>query len=984
VLPPPHRGSHDGSSPASPRPALGPRLAAGLFGLLAVLAAVAFPLAPVQQPTATYSWTAADGPAAIPLLPYQPVELTAGTTCATVRGAPAGRVLLSTVPPRPDPAAEPLHGLRLTAAGGALRIASAGLDLGVVEVPAGPCTLSVVSDPARTSVLVDGEPVLVRDGDVRPDVAGAFSDVPSGVEMRLTTDTRFATTISPLKTAIGVVGGLALLGMLVALRRADRDVAPRLRLLPRRWWRPRPVDGAVTAMLGLWWAVGAITVDDGYITGIVRSIPGNGFVGNAYRWLNAPEAPFSWFYDLYHAWSLVSPSMPWMRLPSTLLGLVCWWLLSRLVLPRLGRFASRRWVAWWAALAFATWWVPFGLGLRPEPWVAVGALAVFLAVERAVATSRVLPLAVALVLAGATTAVTPGGLLAFTPFLAAGLPLLRLVRTRRDLHTLPLVAVLVAAPASAVFLMVPDQSLAGMLEAVRVRTTIGGDMPWYAEFERYSLLLEPESFQGAIGRRAAVLLTLLAAVGVLWALGRGRTGIAAGPARRLVVGLLLSTATMTVAPTKWTQHFGDLAGYGAAVLVLGAAAWSAAPLRAHPRALVAGWAATTAVVSLVLAGYNAWPYAGVWFEPTFSTVVPQVGGVALATIVLVAGAIVVAAVLARWTWQRAGGSTSVQAPRRLPAPAPLVAVVLVAVLALQVLGLVKVAAEHPDSYTFAADTVATLRGERCGLQEKLSVETDPSAGLLRPVGGSSTAPTRPVDVGGRTLPGVAVAGRLTTPWFTLDPEQRSQTLPVVVTTSGATRPGDRLFLEFGDGDRVLERRPLAVEAPTPRDTRELAPPGTDTVRLAVDAPNTGPRVPAVASLPRVPRLTPMSQVLPAGSSAILDWPVAFLFPCLTPDPLPLGSAALAGWRVGPPAEDTGATITYEPRIGGPFAAPRMLITERRMATYLAGDPLRDAAQLYRWMPIGPLARPEPVVAVQTVPGWHRDGHARVPGVDPVG
>ena len=49
----------------------------------------------------------------------------------------------------------------------------------------------------------------------------------------------------------------------------------------------------------------------------------------------------------------------------------------------------------------------------------------FLAVERAVATRRVFPLAVGLLLAGATTAITPGGLLAFTPFLAAALPVLR-------------------------------------------------------------------------------------------------------------------------------------------------------------------------------------------------------------------------------------------------------------------------------------------------------------------------------------------------------------------------------------------------------------------------------------------------------------------------------------------------------------------------------------------------------------------------------
>jgi arabinosyltransferase A/arabinosyltransferase B/arabinosyltransferase C len=238
-------------------------------------------------------------------------------------------------------------------------------------------------------------------------------------------------------------------------------------------------------------------------------------------------------------------------------------------------------------------------------------------------------------------------------------------------------------------------------------------------------------------------------------------------------------------------------------------------------------------------------------------------------------------------------------------------------------------------------------------------------------------------VGGSTVPGVAVAGRVTTPWFTLDPQQRTQALPVVVTTSGTPRSGDRLFLDFGAGSRLLERRPLAPERPFHNDIRELAPAGADTVRLAVDAPNAD-RAPAVAALPRVPRLTPMTQLLPPGSSALLDWPVAFLFPCLTPEPLPPGTAAVPRWRVGPPAEDTESYITYQPEYGGPFVTPRLLVTERRMPTYLAGDPLRDGAQLYRWVPIQPLTRPEPVVTDRTVTGWHREGHARVPVIDPVG
>jgi arabinosyltransferase A/arabinosyltransferase B/arabinosyltransferase C len=128
----------------------------------------------------------------------------------------------------------------------------------------------------------------------------------------------------------------------------------------------------------------------------------------------------------------------------------------------------------------------------------------------------------------------------------------------------------------------------------------------------------------------------------------------------------------------------------------------------------------------------------------------------------------------------------------------------------------------------------------------------------------------------------------------------------------------------------------------------------------------------------------MEQLLPRGTQAILDWPVAFLFPCLTPEPLPPGTAGVATWRVAPPTSDPSAAITYAPGFGGPFTGPRLLVTEQRLPTYLAGDPVRDAVRLYRWTPIAPLATPRPTVTEHTVAGWASDGHARVPGLDPPG
>jgi len=989
VLSPAHAPEADGTTsdpgtPGGPR-RIGPAHWALLLGLLTVLCAVAFPLAPVTQLQATYAWDAADGPAAIPLMPYQPTSAQVTVGCEAVRSAAPGTTLLRTVPARTDPGAEPLAGLELTAGPG-LTVRSAGADVGTVDVPAGDCTVTVTSDVSTTRVLVDGRPVLTAAGDLRPAVAGAFADVDVGQSFGLVADTRWETTISPLKAAIGVVCLAALLGTLVALGRCDRAARPRVRLVAEPG-RPRVVDAAVTVVLLGWWWIGPVTVDDGYIAGIVRARGADGFIGNGYRWLNAPEAPFSWFYELYAPWSDVSASTLWMRLPSTLLGLGCWLLLSRAVLPRLGVAFRLRGVPWIAAAAFASWWLPFDLGMRPEPWVAVGTLAVLVAVERAVARRAVLPLAVALLLAGVTTAVTPGGLIAFAPIVAAVLPLVRLLRARRDLHVLPLVAGLLGAAAAPVLLMFSDQSLAAVLESVRVRREIGGGVPWSQEYERYALLLNADDFQGALGKRAPVLLTLVAVAGAVWSVaGRDRAGLAAGPVRRLVVAFVLSVVCLTATPTKWTQQFGVLAGLGAAVLTVAVVGWTTSALRVRTRGrsllpVLAGTAALTAAGSLVLAGRDLWPYVSGWYPTEWGLHPPGLAGRALSSLWLVLGvlAIVVVGGIAVWRAASPSGTavTRAAAPRRFPAPGWVALGLAVAVLLVQVAGFARSAAEHPGAYTLAGDAAATLAGDPCGLQSHLLVETDPGAGQLPSVGPlTTTAPTAAADVGGRLVPGIAVAGGGVTPWFALDPAQRSGDLPVVTTLSGI--PGDTtLVAEFaaGPGQPPLARQDVTTDAARPADVRLVAPAGSAVVRLVVESGD-GSGGTEVASLPRVPRLTPMTTLLPRGTSAILDWPVAFTFGCLQPAPLRDGSAGLPEWRVAPPGTDPSAGITYSPTFGGPFAAPRLLVAEERLPVYLAGDPVSEPVRLYRWVAAQDFTTLAPVVTDRDAWGWESDGRVR--------
>jgi hypothetical protein len=188
----------------------------------------------------------------------------------------------------------PLDGLRLVGTPAGVRITSGGADLGTVPLPTGDCTLALGSDATATVVALDGTPVLLRPGDVRPDVAGIFTDLPTAtatsgrLALSLTADNRFATTPSLWKIALAAICLAGLVTLFVLLAAADRTL-PRVRILPRGWWRPRPVDAVVTALLAVWWMIGSGTVDDGYIAGIVRSRGDNGFVGNVYRWLNAPR-----------------------------------------------------------------------------------------------------------------------------------------------------------------------------------------------------------------------------------------------------------------------------------------------------------------------------------------------------------------------------------------------------------------------------------------------------------------------------------------------------------------------------------------------------------------------------------------------------------------------------------------------------------------------------------------------------------------------
>lgn len=897
------------------------------LGVIAALAALLFPFAPVQQQVSTYRWEG--GPAAaLPLVPYQPVHLVASWDCSAAAQVPPGGIVLSTVPAQAAERTPELPGLQvLRASSGRVVVTSGETLLADRALPSGECQWQLRSTPDSTEVLLDEVTVAKYTGDIRPAVAGLFSEVPAGggLAVELTADTRFQTSPGPLKIGLAVVFGCCSLGALGLIAWTERR-RRRVRLLPSRWWKPQLPDAAVVALLAGWTIIGPVTADDGYLAGIVRERGETGFVSDHYGWMSVPQAPFGWLYELYHLWAGVSPDLLWMRLPSTVLGLLCWLLLSRLVVPRLGGWSRLRWAPWLTALGFAAWWIPFNLGLRPEAWIAVGTLLVFCLVERAAATRCLLPAAIGLAVAAATAAISPAGLVAFAPFLAQVRSLALLVRHNEHWRWPAVLAVSAAACGIAVLLMFADQNFAAVSEATRVRQLLDDGQPWYAEYERYARLLDPERFEGALAKRAAVLLTLLAVPAVAWVLLTRRAELAAGPVKRLIATLLLCLAALSLTPDKSTQHFGELAGVGSAVLVAGIASWHRVRSTWE---VIAGTAVLTAVTGLVLTALNRWPWVSDYGLPGNALPLDLLG-YRMAELVLAAGfglAFALAVAVSREDGRAA------RWPRLVPPPAAAAAVVTAFVVLFTVTSFAEAALNRRNTYTVAADNFAQLTGQSCGLADFLLVEPEPAQGEL------STA-----SYGGQS-------------WFVLTPEQRSGELPVVLPATGEVE------VEFGHSGTTVFARTLSPEGP---EVRLFAPPGADSVRV----------VDGEAGVPRAPRLVPMSEVVLAGSAALLEQPVAFAFPCLRPAALPHGRAELPGWRIAPPVQES-AEAEDPPAYDGPLAGARMLVTEQRVPVYLRSELLREPVQLYRWVP-ETATEVAPRATEVSVPAWYREGRVLVP------
>ncbi|MER6876652.1 hypothetical protein ABT279_41530, partial [Amycolatopsis sp. NPDC000673] len=187
------------------------------LGLLSALTAVLFTVAPVNTETTTYRWNGAQD-TALPSYPYHPARMDATVRCADPNG-----LILATTPPGGKQGAEPLGGgLEIRAVDGTVRAELGGAEL-LRRPSGGDCRLTVHSDGQGTAVGT------ARTAS-RPAVTGLYTERPGTVSAQVEPDTRWVSSPSVLKVALGVVSLLALLGMIVLLIRRDRRAARKVRL----------------------------------------------------------------------------------------------------------------------------------------------------------------------------------------------------------------------------------------------------------------------------------------------------------------------------------------------------------------------------------------------------------------------------------------------------------------------------------------------------------------------------------------------------------------------------------------------------------------------------------------------------------------------------------------------------------------------------------------------------------------------------------
>ncbi|GEE00423.1 arabinosyltransferase A [Gordonia spumicola] len=804
------------------------KIAAVVAGLLGFLMACLTPILPIDQRTAELQWPQNDAITNVtaPLVAFVPIDVSASVPCSLASSLPReGGVLMSTLPTK---------GRKATARGLFVRatpdtidmvvrdVVLLSVDRDVAERTAG-CAFTLTGDGSGVTAKITGVPAsdtstfAVPDPDMRPQITGVFSDLPStaprdGLNLHATIDTRFINSPTPLKLACIVFGILMTLVSLIALGVLDsRDGRGHKRFLPAGWFTIRGPDVAVFVVLVAWWLIGSNTSDDGYNITVARITSEAGYADNYFRYFGVPQDPFGWHFQVLSWMTHISVATPWLRLPSLLLGLLGWWIISREGIPRLGRAVRNSSAAVWAgATVFLAIWMPYNNGIRPEPAEAVGALLTWACVERAIATRRLLPYAFATIAAAFTLALAPGGLMAAAALIAGLRPVVKGVVSRRKRDgLLPMLAPIAAAGSAVLFMIFYSQALGPLLEGNKVATDVGPTEQWWQEPQRYYWLVL-NTGDGTFPRRFGILLMILALVVAIFRLVSSRhpAGVARAPFWRLI-GIMIGTMFfMSFTPTKWTHHFGIYATIGA-LLVAGTTAMMSPTLLRSRRNRTFFAASVLLVTAVATAGSNMWWYVGSYGIPWWDQPI-AIAGINLSWFALAATFVVAGVGLwfhfhddyvddeVRTGARRSGLMRFTFSP--IPVIAGLVVVFMLG-------SFVKGAWVQRDSWSWAKSNARALTGDECGLANDILVEADPNGAVLKPAA-----------VNGRPAPTAAAALGSTNSGFTADGVPSTAIIDPLDQKKDDTEQDDAVAPPTAGGDAVDESGSETEATPVPEKT----------------------------------------------------------------------------------------------------------------------------------------------------------------------
>lgn len=884
---------------------------AALVGLCGLTLALLLPFAPVFADDTTMTWPRPGEPvtsSTATVVPYRPAQLTVTLPCQALQASAPVTVLATS--------AEDGDGLIVDAGpdGAVLRAGDTRMDLETTDRPG--CHITVAAGSRGIAVTAaDGQVAVVPDAPV-PKVFGFRTDLTpaqaAGVQVTAMVVTPFGTSPTPAKIVLVVLQLAAVAASLALLPRTRRR---RLRL---RWQSVYLVDVAVVAAFAGWAVIGPLAVDDGWASVIARNVATTGDPGNYFRWWNAAEVPFSSSQQLLAPLTEITLAPLWLRLPSTVLAIGTWFLLTRGVLraalPRDSASVRIRVVA--ALLLFMTW-LPFNLGTRPESYVAFGVTTALAILWRSRSPAGI---GWAVLVAGLTVTISPTGLLVLAPFLVFTPRLVAILRRHPPRQRADFLLLFAAIGSVGVTVMFADQTWAALLAATDWHNYFGPSLPWWLEFDRYGHLLDNDQ-QGSFAKRLPVLV-VLALVAVTF-LSRKRSA-----AKQLAAVVMVALVLLALSPSKWSYHLGALAGVFAAFLVL-------AVLHRRTTALsVVGGVLLSGAVVLSFAGPNAW-----WVPAVYDVPWPQDSAW------IGIGVVTAATLLARCT--------------RSDWPAMLTLTAAVAAVALLFGSFAAAPLRRPEGSLALMNIHRVAGGPVCGLDD--AIEVLPDGPQLAPIQGAAALdgfdelsgfvpaapPPDPPGQGASTfLWGSRTAqstGTLVTQWFSLPPDTG-----VAVLVSGRTTDGNSLTFEFADAttglgdvspvDRVAPDedpehplwRPVGVDA-------DQIPPGADRVRLrAIDGRTDDEGWLAVTG-PRQRSVVPLRTFLADHQPVLIGWPVSFLFPCIRDIPeVSDGLAQTPGAVIlGPrPQFDT----ERNPALGGTFAALDQFGKLGEVPTRLAGHP----------------------------------------------